>query len=288
MLGQILLQELDAVHLERYYQEKAADLSQTTLEHHHAIISRSLKSALQKRLIERNAAPLVENKPKAPEVRQDVIKHCWDEADARSFLQASKTFGRPAAAFYALALDSGARKGEICGLRWSSVDLDAGTIRIVDQLLKPGREPVFGPPKNSKVRTIPLSAQTIVLLRKHRAHQAEIKLKNRKNYHDRGLVFAKEWGELSHKWETLGNPLQMNNLGQRQFNKIIEAAGIRRIKFHGMRHTCATLLLKARVPVHVVSERLGHKGSEITMNIYAHVLPSMQEEAAKRMGSILF
>lgn len=170
-LGQILLQELDAIHLERYYRSKSATLSQTTLEHHHAVISRALKSAMKKRLIERNAAPLVENKPKAPQVRRDAIEHCWDEAEARRFLEASNAFGRQAAAFYALALDSGARKGEICGLRWSSVDLEAGTIRIVDQLLKPGREPVFGPPKTSKVRTIPLSAQTIVLLRKHRANQ---------------------------------------------------------------------------------------------------------------------
>lgn len=115
-----------------------------------------------------------------------------------------------------------------------------------------------------------------------------MKLKNRKHYRDQGLVFAKEWGELSRKWDTLGDPLQMNNLGERQFNKIIQAAGIRRIKFHGMRHTCATLLLKARVPVHVVSERLGHKGAEITMNIYAHVLPSMQREAANTLGEVLF
>jgi len=80
----------------------------------------------------------------------------------------------------------------------------------------------------------------------------------------------------------------MKNLGQREFARIIEAAGIRRIKFHGLRHTCATLLLKARIPVHVVSRRLGHKKVEITTDIYAHVLPSMQEEAAAEMGSILY
>ena len=80
----------------------------------------------------------------------------------------------------------------------------------------------------------------------------------------------------------------MNNIGEREFNKIIKAAEVRSITFHGMRHTCATLLLKARVPVHVVSERLGHKSVDITMNIYAHVLPDMQEDAAVKLGSILF
>ena len=113
-------------------------------------------------------------------------------------------------------------------------------------------------------------------------------MKNRKHYHDFGLVFAKEWEHMSRKWHTLGQPLQMNNIGQREYLKIIEAAGVRWIKFHGMRHTCATLLLKAGVPVPVVSERLGHKGVEITMNIYQHVLPDMQEDAAKKLGAILF
>ena len=80
----------------------------------------------------------------------------------------------------------------------------------------------------------------------------------------------------------------MNNLGQREFAKIIKAAKVHPIKFHGLRHTCATLLLKARIPVHVVSQRLGHKSVDITMNIYAHVLPSMQEEAATKMNAILF
>jgi integrase len=80
----------------------------------------------------------------------------------------------------------------------------------------------------------------------------------------------------------------MNNIGQREFAKIIEVAGIRKIKFHGMRHTCATLLLKAGVPAKVVQERLGHIKVEITMNIYQHVLPDMQEDAAAKLGAILF
>ena len=122
----------------------------------------------------------------------------------------------------------------------------------------------------------------------HRKHQAELKMKNRKHYHDHGLVFAKEWEGKTRTGDQLGHPLGMNNIGQREFKKIIEVAGVRKIKFHGMRHTCATLLLRAGVPVKVVQERLGHKKVEITMNIYQHVLPDMQEDAAAKMGSILF
>jgi integrase len=74
----------------------------------------------------------------------------------------------------------------------------------------------------------------------------------------------------------IGDPLQMNNLGQREFAKLIEKAEVKVIKFHGLRHTSATLALKAGVPVKVVSERLGHKRTEITLDVYAHALPSMQ------------
>jgi integrase len=287
-LGNIRLQELQAVQLEAYYRKKGEKLSQTTLEHHHAIISRSLKSAQRKNYVIRNVAPLVENRPKKSEDQMGAREHCWDQQEVQQFLQATKGFSPQAEAFYALALDTGMRKGELCGLQWANVDLDDNTVTVVEQLVKPGPEPIFGPPKNGVSRGITISSQTASLLRTHRKGQNELKLKNGKTYRDHGLVFAKEWNQMTRSKDTLGDPLQMNNLGQREFAKIIETAGIRAIKFHGMRHTCATLLLKARVPVHVVSQRLGHKGVDITMNIYAHLLPSMQKEAAETMGAILF
>ena len=100
-------------------------------------------------------------------------------------------------------------------------------------------------------------------------------------------MFAKEWGGLQRRHDTLGNPLQANNIGQNEYAKLIVAAGVRRIKFHGMRHTCATLLLQAGVPPHVVQQRLGHKRIEMTLSTYAHALPSMQQDAAARLGVIL-
>ena len=79
----------------------------------------------------------------------------------------------------------------------------------------------------------------------------------------------------------------MNNLGQREYASLIKAAGVKPIKFHGLRHTCATLLLRARTPVHVVGERLGHSKVSMTMEVYAHVLPDMQQEAADLLGALL-
>jgi len=290
-LGKWPLQDLQATHLELYYAELATrekkPLSQTTLEHHHAVISGALKAAVNKDLVKRNVAKLVGNKPKAPEGNEDIRSNCWNEEEAFRFLNVAKSQGPQIAAFYSLALDSGMRKGELCGLRWANVDLENSKVAVVEQLIKPGANPIFGPPKRNKARTIHLSWETIALLKAHKKQQNEMKMENRLHYHDFDLVFAKEWGQLTRKYHTLGHPLQMNNLGQREFNSIIEEAKVPTITFHGMRHTCGTLLLKFNEPVKVVSERLGHKGVEITMNIYQHVLPDMQEAAASTIGSIL-
>jgi integrase len=158
---------------------------------------------------------------------------------------------------------------------------------VVRQLLSPGPDILFGPPKNGLPRTIDIAPETVHLLRAHRRHQAELKMKNRTAYHDLDLVFAKEWGDLHGRQDSLGKPLQMNNLGQREFARVIKAAKVRAITFHGLRHTCATLMFQAGVPVKVIQERLGHKRVEITLGIYAHVLPSMQRDAAARLGALL-
>jgi len=286
-LGQVRLQELDPIHIEQYY--VGSSLSPTTLELHHALISGSLKSAQKKWIIKENPAKLIDNRPHRSEESksEDAQKHCWDLEETRKFIVTAQTFGPQPAAFYPFALDSGARKGELCGFMWPDMDLESCRVSVVRQLNKPGPEPVFGPPKRGK-RTIKISPQTAKLLKAHKKHQAELKMKNRTRYHDFGLVFAKEWEHLSGKRDTLGHPLQKNNIGQREFAKIIKAAEVKRIKFHGMRHTCATLLLRAGEAPHVVAERLGHKDVQITMNIYAHVLPDMQEAAAEKMGAILF
>jgi integrase len=160
-------------------------------------------------------------------------------------------------------------------------------VRIVQQLITPGAEPVFGPTKTGKPRRISLGAETIDLLRRHKQHQAELKMANRTAYHDFGLVFAKEWAEARSTRDTIGEPLQANNLGQREYAALIKAADVRRIKFHGLRHTCATLLLRASVPVHVVAERLGHSKVQTTLETYAHVLPDMQQSAAAALDAVL-
>jgi integrase len=160
-------------------------------------------------------------------------------------------------------------------------------VTISRQLLKPGRVPEFGPPKRDTPRTLDLGTETVDLLKAHKRNQAELKMRNRKAYHDLDLVFAKEWGDLHGREDSLGLPLQSNSLGQREFARVLKAANVRPITVHGLRHTSATLLLQAGVAPQVVKQRLGHQLVATTMEIYAHALPSMSRDAAQRLGAIL-
>ena len=284
-LGAIRLQQLLPTDLQRYY--TASSLSPTTLEQHHVIVHSALKAAHLQGLVARNVASLVLNKPRRLEDVDTVSQQCWTAAEVRRFLAVTPQAGPQMAAFYQLALDTGARKGELCGLQWGETDLERGQVAIVRQLVKPGLPPVFGPPKNGTPRTISLMSSTVDLLRRHKARQAETRLANGQSYHDFGLVFAKDWWGARTHGHTLGHPLQSNNIGQGEFQRLSVQAGLPRIPFHGLRHTCATLLLQAGVPVHVVQERLGHKRIEVTLNIYAHTLPHMQQDAADKLSSML-
>jgi len=287
-IGRMPLQKLRASHVEAYYASQT--VSPATLMLDHAILHAALKKAVRDTLVPANVVANLDGRPKSGRRKWDEAeKHAWSAREAAAFLAVVKKDTPQTAAFYAMALDTGMRKGELGGLRWANVDLDAGTVRVIEQLRKTGSEPEWGPPKtDSSVRTIQIDAETVALLRGHKRTQAEIKLKNRGTYTDHGLVFAKEWTDVRRHGETLGQPLQLNNLGQRDYAKFIEAANVRRIKFHGLRHTCATLLLQAGTPVHIVSARLGHAKVAMTMEVYAHVLESDQKQAAETLGALLY
>ncbi|MGH9370240.1 MAG: tyrosine-type recombinase/integrase [Vicinamibacterales bacterium] len=191
-IGAIPLQELKAADIKRYYTD--SNVSGSTLSQHHAIIHSALKAATLEGLVFRNVAALVIGKPQRRRDHADVARNCWEVDEVRAFLAAAKAAGPQPAALYAVALDSGARKNELCGLHWSDLDVDHGTVTIVRQLIKLGRKPEFGPVKNGVPRTVDLATETIELLKAHRRAQAELKMRNRTAYHDLGLIFAKELG----------------------------------------------------------------------------------------------
>ena len=277
-LGHYPLGELRPDHIEGYYH--GSTLAPKTLENHHNVLSGALGVAVRHKLIRDNVASLVMNKPRARDNPEMIQAQCWEIDEARAFLKAAHEAGPQPSAFYRLALESGARKGELCAFKWSDLDMEAGKLTVMRQLIKRWPIPIFRAPKNKKPRTIDLSQEVLGLLRKQKAYQAEVKLLAGNTYQDHGLIFA-------YDHPPFGMPLSANNIGQREFAKLIEAAKVRPITFHGMRHTAATLMLREGIPIKVVSERLGHKKVTITLDIYAHALPSMQRDAATKLG-VLF
>lgn len=125
-----VLQELKSTDIKRYYVEQK--LSSSTLAQHHAILAAALKAALIEGLVMRNVATLVIGKPRVIRDHDKLRRNCWEADEARKFLAVAKKDGKQQAAFYALALDSGARKNELCGPQWSDIDLEKGcSIRLV-------------------------------------------------------------------------------------------------------------------------------------------------------------
>jgi integrase len=178
-----------------------------------------------------------------------------------------------------LAGTCGMRRGEILALRWSDVHLDTSvaTASITQTLEQVGSEIAFKEPKTQKSRrAITLPAMTRDVLRQHRAKQAEARLMLGPAYQDLGLVCS----------GPDGSPWVPDRLSA-GFASFMKGADLPRIRFHDLRHTHATHLLRAGVHPKIVSERLGHSTITITLDTYSHVLPGMQEEAAERIDQAL-
>lgn len=199
----------------------------------------------------------------------------WSTDEARAFLTATR--GDALGWAWAIMVTRGLRRGEVCGLRWQNIDLEAGTLQVVEALVVVTGKPVHSTPKTAAARrTVPLDDKLVALLKAHRAHQATERLAAGESYDDRGYVFADELGRPHH-------PTTIT----RWFRRAVKASGVRRVRLHDNRHTCATLLLADAVPVKVVSELLGHASTAVTLAVYSHTLPSMAEDAGAALSDAL-
>ena len=177
-----------------------------------------------------------------------------------------------------VAVSTGLRLGELLGLRWVDLDLEAGTaaVRRTSQYLGPGGVKLRAPKTARSRRTISLSPSTVVVLREHRVAQNERRLRMGPSYGDHGVVFAGHDGRLVAPYSASA-----------EFRRVVRRLGLTGFRFHDLRHTSATLALQAGVPAKVVSERLGHASVAFTLDTYAHVLPDQQRQAADLMDSLL-
>jgi integrase len=183
-----------------------------------------------------------------------------------------------------LGATTGMRRGEVLGLRWSDVDLDAGRLSVRQTLSAPRNPdtgqhvPVFGEPKTKQgKRSVPLPAQTVAALRAHRKEQMRERLMAGPGWQDHGLVFC----------EPDGQPIHPDRFRKR-FEHRVQRSGLPPIRFHDLRHTYATLALQAGVHAKVVSEILGHASIGITLDTYSHAVPGLQESAAETVAALVF
>jgi integrase len=195
---------------------------------------------------------------------------------ARILFDAAK--GDRLEALYVLAVTTGLRQGELLGLKCDDIDLEVGTLQMRRILTTTKGGPVLSAPKTKgSRRTVRLSQMALEALTSHLDHQLGEIDRAAGLWRENGLIFASE----------SGSPLSRHHVTAHRFKPLLRRAGLPEIRFHDLRHTCATLLLSNNVNPKVVSEKLGHASIAITLDTYSHVLPTMQESAAKAMEDAL-
>ena len=236
------------------------------------VLRAALNQARKWNLVGRNVAELVES----PRVRRFEIKPLTPE-QARQLLDAAK--GNRLEALCAVALACGLRVGEILGLRWQDVDLEAGRLAIRQSIQRQrGAGLVAVEPKTERSRrTIEVPAPLVAELKAHRVRQLEERLVAGTRWRDGGLVFA----------SAVGTGLEPRNL-HRAFKAMLKRAGLPDIRFHDLRHSAASLMLAQGVPLRVVMEVLGHSSISLTADTYSHVMPSLVRDATEKAAAILF
>jgi integrase len=272
-LGKLKLSDLRGDRLQRLYSEKlAGGLSPRSVVHIHRILHRALAQGVRWGYCAVNVCELVDP-PKVPrhEMQTFTLEH------ARAFLAAAE--GDPLEALYVLALTTGMRQGELRGLKWADLDLDAATVQVRRTLGRiKGQGFVETEPKSRQSRRrIDLDDLAVRALRKHRTGQLEQRLTAGPLWSDSDYVFC----------TAIGTPIEHGNLIRRSFEPLMKRAGVPRIRFHDLRHTFASLMLADEQHPKVVQEMLGHSQISLTLDTYSHVTPSLKRDAAHRLGRML-
>ncbi len=277
-LGRVKLADLNGLLIRSLYADLIANggrrgraqLSPATVAVVHRVLRKALNDAVLWGLLVRS--PLIGVKPPkrdAPEMRS------WTPDEARRFLAA--VADDRLYALWVLVLATGMRRGELAGLRWDDVDLDAGVLAVRRARVSVAYAVHESDPKTrSSRRTISLDSRVVAVLRAHRRRQLEDRLAWGPAWTDTGYVFTTECGEPLH-------PERVTVL----FGRLVVAAGVPKVRLHDLRHTSASLMLAAGVHPKVVSERLGHSSVSITLDLYSHVIPGLQAEAAEKLGEMI-
>jgi integrase len=270
ILGKIRLDRLAPQDVQEMMNRRLADgFSAKSVAYMHQVLRTALELARRWEVIDRNVASLVDPprrvRPKIEPLTPD---------DARRFLDA--VHGHRLEALFSVALAMGLRQGEALGLRWEDVDTKDSVIWVRNQLQRiEGRLTLVEPKTERSRRTLVVPPTIIQSLREHEKRQVAEKLWAGSKWIESGFVFTNR----------TGGPLQARRVIA-DFHKVLKSAGLKRIRFHDLRHSCATLLLVQEVPDRVVMQILGHSDISMTQE-YIHVIPELQRKAAERMESLI-
>jgi integrase len=274
VIGKVRLSELTPEHVDMIVNHATdAGLAIGTVRLVRTIFGASLNRAIKWRI------PGVENVVRMtdpPKMRRREMKYL-DREQALVFLEAIK--GNRLEAFYLTALYCGLRLGELQALRWQDIDLEKAQLRVANSY-RYARLGLQEPKTDTSYRPVSLSERVTAALRAHRLRQ----IAEQAATGEEGIPWLNEWG-LVFTGEH-GSPTARTTIHD-GFKRLLREAGLPEIRFHDLRHTCATLRLAAGVSIKVVSEELGHSRISTTMDLYAHVLPSSRQEAAEALERLL-
>lgn len=271
-LGRHRLEKLEPRHVQRLMAAKLdAGLSPRTVKYIRGLLRQALEQALRWGMVPRNVAALTET-PK--QVRREFS--AWTADEAKRFLRAVALDRLQP--LYAVGVACGLRQGELLGLQWGDVDLDAGTLSVRNTLQRIDGVYELRRPKTEKSRrTIVLPAIARAALRQHRARQYGERLRAGARWDESwGLVFC----------TTTGAPLHGPWLTKR-FQRTLRELAMPRMRFHDLRHSCASLLWAQGVDLKGIQETLGHASIETTSNIYTHMQDEGRQDVAARMDEAL-
>lgn len=290
-IGQIPLRALTAEDLDHLYDQLETEggrhgqpLSAKTVANVHGVVHKALADAVRRGLLTRNVAAAVEP-PRPPRPKTEV----WDVHELRKFLSTVRS-DRLYAVWLLLAT-TGMRRGEVMGLSWDDIDLEAGTVRVTWTLGNIDARLTWKPRPKSKAarRVMSLDPATVEALQEHRERQR----RERRLAGSASIERNEDWQGIGRERVVFTWPdgrMIDPELVTKWFRQHCRSAGLRRIRLHDLRHTYATAALQHATGWHevkVISQRLGHASVGITLDTYSHVLPAADEETAHTLAALI-
>ncbi|MFD2443757.1 tyrosine-type recombinase/integrase [Bacillus sp. CGMCC 1.16607] len=263
-LGHITLQELRPLQLQNYYVEKLGDISAQTVLHLHRLLSKALNDAVDWEFVNKNVA--LKTKPPKPKKFRPTF---YSKEELECLFEAAKS----SKVYYPIIFNAGhtgARLGELRALQWTDINFDKRRMTITKSAYrdKEGEVQIRDLTKGGRDRTIVIGKVLLNFLKSHYERYQELKSLLGKDFNPKDLVF----------FNANGHFLNMREL-HKAHKRAIKRAGLKDSRFHDLRHSHATILLQKNVHPKIVSERLGHSKIGITLDLYSHVIPTLQEQA---------